>query len=60
MKKTKVESTDKIKKITTVGCPSFDNMPKDEQRSAFSTLLLFITEFYKENALENGKNGAEK
>ena len=47
MKKTKVESTDKVKKITTVGCPSFDKFSANEQKAAFSTLLLFITEYYK-------------
>lgn len=45
--KEKEECTDKIKKITNVGCPSFDNMPQQEQRSSFSTLLVFITEYYK-------------
>lgn len=47
--KEKEERTEKIKKITNVGCPSFDNMTKQEQQSSFSTLLVFITEYYKGN-----------
>ena len=45
--KEKEERTEKIKKITTIGCPSFDKFSASEQKAAFSTLLLFITEYYK-------------
>ena len=47
--KEKEECTDKIKKITNVGCPSFDNMPLQEQRLSFLTLLIFITDYYNGN-----------
>jgi hypothetical protein len=47
--KEKEERTEKIKKITTVGCPSFDKFSANEQKAAFSTLLVFITEYYKGN-----------
>ena len=50
MKKEKkqVEQIPKIKKVTTNGVPSFDAYTNSEQKTLFSTLLVFITEYYKD------------
>ncbi|MCI7095459.1 MAG: hypothetical protein MR909_05720 [Clostridiales bacterium] len=50
MKKTvkKEESSQKIKKITTNGVPSFNAYPASEQKALYSTLLIFIVEYYKD------------
>lgn len=50
LKKTvkKVESSQKIKKITTNGVPSFNAYPASEQKALYSTLLIFIVEYYKD------------
>lgn len=50
MKKTvkKEESSQKIKKITTKGIPSFDAYTASEQKALFSTLLLSIVAYYKD------------
>lgn len=53
MKKEKkqVEQTPKIIKVTPIGVPSFDAYSNSEQKTLFSTLLVFITEYYKDKAI---------
>ncbi|MBR4770680.1 MAG: hypothetical protein IK090_07120 [Clostridia bacterium] len=46
----KDESSQKIKKITTKGIPSFDAYSASEQKALFSTLLLSIVEYYKDTS----------
>ena len=46
--KKQVEQIPKIKKVTTNGVPSFDAYTNSEQKTLFSTLLVFITEYYKD------------
>ena len=44
----KEESSQKIKKITTNGVPSFNAYPASEQKALYSTLLLSIVEYYQD------------
>ena len=37
------------RKVTTVGCPNFDNFSQSEQKTMLSTLLLFIVDYYMQN-----------
>ena len=38
---------EKERKVTVIGRPSVENLSKDEQKSFYSTILLFIVDYYQ-------------